>query len=179
MWKPVPGYEGLYEVSDCGLIRSLERQRRGHKSTFRVGDRLLKAQMVGGYLMVRLYKQRGNGVAWEAKTVHRLVAEAFLPNPANLPVVNHLDGVKANCAAANLEWTTHSENIRHAYASGLKIAKRGSDHAMARLNESQVVEIKARLRAGESQRLIGLAYGVGRGAIRDIKLGKSWAHLAP
>lgn len=177
MWKSIAGYEGVYEVSDAGEVRSVGGERRGHKSTYAVGPRLLRAQVVGGYPMVRLYLWRGDGIVWESKTVHRLVAGAFIPNPLALPVVNHKDGNKQNNAVDNLEWMTHSQNIQHAFDTGLKSSKRGTAHALVKLTEAQVREIRVRLAAGEGQRIISLDYGVSRGTVRDIKVGKSWGHL--
>jgi hypothetical protein len=177
MWKRITGYEALYEVSETGEVRSVGGQRRGHKASYTVGPRLLKPQVVGGYLMVRLYRQHGKGVEWEAKTVHRLVAQAFIENPLGLPVVNHKDGNKQNCHADNLEWMTQAQNMQHAFDTGLKAPACGSDHGMVKLTESQVREIRVRLAAGESQRLIAIDFNVSRGAVRDIKTGKSWRHL--
>lgn len=104
-WRPVKGYEGLYEVSNMGRIKSL------HYGEERV---LKEVDDSHGYKFVNLSKQ-----ARKTKLVHRLVAEAFIPNPMNLPVVNHLDGDKHNNCISNLEWCTSKENTNHAIKSGL------------------------------------------------------------
>lgn len=111
-WKAIPGYEGKYEVSDKGEVRSLN-----YRGTNR--SQVLKPLTSGkGYLMVGLCK---NGkMHWEK--IHRLVASLFIPNPGNKPQVNHLDGVKTNNVASNLEWVTGGENQVHAYRTGLKKA---------------------------------------------------------
>ena len=96
-WRPVVGYEGLYEVSSYGNVRSIKR------------DIILKPRDNGVYLRVNLYK---NGKL-KGCSVHRLVAEAFIPNPENLETVNHIDEDKTNNHVYNLEWMTRKENVRH------------------------------------------------------------------
>ena len=96
-WKSVRGYEGLYEVSDMGRVRR--------------GDRVLKPyqRKRDGYMEVTLSK---NNVPANIK-VHQLVARAFIPNPDNLPEVNHKDENKQNNTASNLEWCRHRVNCNH------------------------------------------------------------------
>lgn len=109
-WRDIRGYEGLYQVSNFGRVRSLDKISRN-----RWGEYLLKgcvlAPLVGtkGYLLVRLYK---NGSAKTLK-IHRLVAEAFIPNPNNLPQVNHKDENKQNNVVSNLEWCDNFYNSRY------------------------------------------------------------------
>ena len=102
-WRDILGYEGLYEVSDQGRVRSLN-----YGCTGRI--QLLKPAMnTQGYLFVILYK---DGKRKEC-TVHRLVAQAFLTNAENLPQVNHIDENKQNNCVSNLEWCTCKYNINH------------------------------------------------------------------
>lgn len=104
-WRDAPGYEGLYLVSDLGRVKTCATGR-------------IKAQVFAGkYLQACLSK---NGKAIN-KSVHRLVALAFIPNPDGKPEVNHIDGNKANNTASNLEWVTSSGNKLHAYATGLNV----------------------------------------------------------
>lgn len=107
VWKDVVGFEGFYKVSDKGRIYSVERvNSRGN----RCGGRMLKPKYNGkGYPHVDMFK---NGKS-KTKTVHRLVAEAFLPNPKSLPHVNHIDEVKDNNELSNLEWCTIKYNMNH------------------------------------------------------------------
>lgn len=107
VWKDVAEYEGFYKVSDKGNIYSVERRdSRG----YRRGGRMLKPKCDGkGYPQVNLYK---NGKS-KTTTVHRLVAEAFLPNPESLPQVNHIDEVKDNNNVENLEWCDSKDNNNH------------------------------------------------------------------
>lgn len=107
IWKPVVGYEGLYEVSNTGKVRSLERittvGRRG------IGKELKQYLLPCGYLDVSL----SNSGKIKHKRVHRLVADAFCENPDGKDEVNHIDGNKKNNSASNLEWVTAAENKRH------------------------------------------------------------------
>lgn len=100
IWKPVVGYEGLYEVSNTGLIKSLNCYNYKEPRIMKLGHR------PDGYLSVGLSK---NNVT-KTKVVHRLVAEAFIPNPDNLEMVNHKDEDRANNNVENLEWCTRSYN---------------------------------------------------------------------
>ena len=97
VWRPIAGYEGLYEVSSFGRIRSM---RYGY---------LLTPDEARGYLRVTLYK---NGTR-NRQTIHRLVSKAFLPNPCNKPAINHIDEDKSNNRVDNLEWCTQKENCNH------------------------------------------------------------------
>lgn len=113
-WRPVRGREKEYEVSSFGRVRSLRRHRagRGGKPVL-VRERILRTALMGsGYPSVSL----GRAVR---RYVHRLVAEAFSPNPLGLPEVNHIDGDKLNASADNLEWVSHRENGLHASRHGL------------------------------------------------------------
>ena len=117
MWKPITGFEGLYDVSETGCIRNARTLK------------VLKPNKIGkGYLIVHLKK---DGKRY-ARYVHRLTAEAYVPNPHNHPVVNHDDGNKENCHYTNLIWSTYSENNQHAYDTGLKPRGEGQYKAFIR-----------------------------------------------
>lgn len=127
VWKDIAGYEGYYQVSDRGRVRSLDRivlykKRKIKPGALRpTGGCIRKlATTRGGYTKTILYK---NG---RPKTylVHRLVALAFIENPDNKPQVNHKDFNKLNCRADNLEWVTAKENTQYTHASGPKSPKR-------------------------------------------------------
>ena len=112
-FRPVIGWEGFYEVSNLGEVRSLPRVIRRSDGTVQTfPGKPLKAMVSNnGYLVVRLSRPEQRKTA----RVHRLVATAFLPNPGALPEVNHIDGVKTNPRFDNLEWCTSSQNRHHAY----------------------------------------------------------------
>ena len=106
-WMPIKDYEGLYEISDFGEVRSLQKRNHGNLVKKRI-DR-------AGYYSVRLSSKGKN----KSYFVHRLVALHFIPNPSLKPQVNHISGDKLDNRVSNLEWVTHSENMKHAYATGL------------------------------------------------------------
>ena len=109
-WIDIYGYERLYQVSDMGRIKSLVRPNR-------LTEKVLKPTTQSkGYLMVRL--SFGNSII-TGYSIHRLVAEHFIPNPLNLPEVNHLDFNKTNNCKTNLEWVTHISNVDHNTKRGL------------------------------------------------------------
>ena len=99
-WKAISGYDGLYEVSDMGRVKSLNYNHT-HKEKI-----LRPVKGRKGYLQVSLYKD-GQIKNWK---VHRLVAEAFIPNPQCMETINHLDEVKTNNSASNLEWMSIKDN---------------------------------------------------------------------
>jgi hypothetical protein len=118
MWKDVVGYEGLYEVSDSGEVRSRDRYI---KTDIRhVKSRLIKGKILFQNLKPNGYKTVDLCKDGKVKTtlVHRIVAEAFLPNPDGLRFVNHKDSNRANNIVSNLEWVTSSENRKHGITNG-------------------------------------------------------------
>lgn len=119
-WKSVKNYEGLYEVSTLGRVRSIGKSflmnNHGTMCMVKIQPKILEQRYhTAGYLLVNINKHKNQ----KTVRVHRLVAETFLPNPENKPFVNHKNGKKDDNRLDNLEWTTPSENNKHAYISGL------------------------------------------------------------
>lgn len=117
---PIKNFEGLYEVSDTGIIRSVDRKVLGSDGTeyFFKGKTLTVCSHKDiEYFVANLWKNNKQHTFY----IHRLVAEAFIPNSCNKPEVNHIDGNKQNNSVNNLEWCTRKENAKHAVKTGLKI----------------------------------------------------------
>ena len=160
VWRDVPGYEGLYMVSDMGNVLSLGGRKGSEPMKV-----LRQSLMSSGYKKVCLRK---NGAAKNV-SVHRMVAAAFVPNPNNKSEVNHKDGDKHNNMASNLEWVTKSENALHA-SRVLGRKGRGVEHSV-KLTANEAVEI---FRSSEPTASLAAKYGVSDTMIRRIKQGKSW-----
>ena len=115
VWKDVPGYEGYYAVSNLGRVKSLERTIQndgnlGQNKLSKYSERIMKpGKRKKGYLGINLTRN----CKTRAFLVHRLVAEAFIPNPQNLPFINHKDENKQNNRVENLEWCTNKYNVNY------------------------------------------------------------------
>lgn len=155
--KPIVGFESRYTISDSGEVFSLLSQQY-----------LQCSVCTQGYPVAKLYAgscpQTGKG-KWTYRRVHRLVALHFIPNPAALPVVNHLDGNKLNNSMHNLEWCTHAQNSAHAFATGLTPKK------LPTLAPEQLQDCQYKYSQGVSIKDLADFYGVSRSAIeRNIEL---------
>jgi hypothetical protein len=116
IWKDIEEYEGRYQINECGEVKSLAKFRNNAKVTYLQPERILTNNVdTNGYLSTKLSKDK---VARRFR-IHVMVAKAFIPNPLNLPEVNHKDGIKTNCCVDNLEWCTSKENKQHAFRTGL------------------------------------------------------------
>ena len=125
--KYIHGYGDHYRITEDGRVWS------------RYKDDYLKPVITEkGYLAVDLRK---DGHRFKAR-IHRLVAEAFIPNPNNLSEVNHKDGDKTNNVVGNLEWCTHSDNVKHAYQTGLEKVIFGAEHHRSKLTQNQAEYIR-------------------------------------
>jgi len=138
-WRNVIGYEGLYEISNLGNIRSIDRNITNKNGViqFFKGRDLKPTHQKDGYIKIKLWKDN------KARTnaLHRCVALAFINNPNNYEDVNHIDGNKANNTLDNLEWVTRSQNIKHAYNTKLRINKVGRESEQAKYSDTLVTSL--------------------------------------
>lgn len=167
-YRPVVGFENEYLVSGDGEIYSL----RSGRTLKNQPDQL-------GYLRVVLSK---DSKAY-TKKVHRLVAESFLEPEEDKNEVNHIDGDKTNNRVSNLEWSTRSDNMKHAHKSGLANMQHfgvGEDNQNAKLKNNEVREIKARYKKGCKQNgssALAREFGVAQSTMHDLVTGKYWRSI--
>lgn len=157
----IEGYEGLYEVDVYGNVYSILRTTSRRKL-------ILKPHIKNGYLAVNLYKDG----KCKHHYIHRLVARAFLPNPHNLPEVNHKNCNKHDNRVVNLERCNRKQNLQHSYDNGLN--RTGSKHGCHKLTEKEVIQIKT---SSISQKELALKYRVSQSTISAIKTGRLWKEV--
>ena len=145
IWRDVVGYEGYYEVSSYGNVRGLDRQiDTKHGGRFVKGKQLRLHKSIDGYVSVDL---SANGVA-KSQLVHRLVAQAFIPNPNNLPCINHKDEDKHNNYVGNLEWCTYAYNNDYS-----KVSERAAEvHRGKHLSDAHKQALSIALKASGLER---------------------------
>jgi len=163
IWKDIKGYEGLYQISNFGRVKSF----KGHK------PRILKVCIDSKGYNKYMLSLGGN---LKTHPVHRLVSEHFIPNPSNKSQVNHKDGDRLNNKVDNLEWVTPPENMQHAHRLGLINYNKGV-LCNNKLSEKDVVNIRTALSSLSTKELADIL-GVHYTTIRNIKLGKSWKHVS-
>lgn len=162
-WKPYPA-SPAYLVSNSGLVYSKKR-------------RISLKPVLGtrGYYKITMYYPEG---IKKTVLIHKIVAETFLgPRPTPGHEVNHKSGIKADNSSDNLEWTTSSENKKHAFKMGLRVRPYGTSNANSILNDDGVRAIRAMLKGGMSVRDVSQKSGVSDGAIKDIRSGRTWSWL--
>jgi hypothetical protein len=166
-WSSVVGYEGLYEVSDSGMVRRIPGYRCPN---YRVLSSNLNTY---GYPKVHLCKENKR----KTRNIHRLVAEAFIPNPGNKPQVNHINGDKEDNRVENLEWVTPKENTQHALKRGLANKREGSHNGYSKLNEEDVKEIFSLRQKGFSNSEISNRFNVDPSLISKVCGKTIWKHV--
>lgn len=166
-WRWIEGYEGLYMVSDHGRILSTPKETKPY------GAVMVQQLGQNGYLSINLCKDG----AHQRKSVHRIVAEAFLENPDNLEQVNHKDGDKTNNRVRNLEWVTRSDNQKHAYAVLNRTRPSGGTPrpSKRKLTFEQAEEVR---NSDKSQSQLAAEYGVTQHSIWCIKKGLTYKERA-
>lgn len=169
IWKDIPGYEGLYQVSNLGNVRSLNYNKTGE-------IKLLKPfTSHNGYRIVSL----SNNGKLKGYTIHRLVANAFIPNPNNLPQVNHIDENKTNNRTDNLEWCTQAYN--NTYGTHTKRVSKSNSIPVAQYDKNGIL-INTYLGAADAEKHTGFAHQDISKCCRGIKWHKTvggyiWKYL--
>lgn len=169
IWKDIPNYEGRFQASTFGNIRSLDRNVTpggNQNSRYRFGVNLIPT-LSNGYQTVSLEQV--------TRTVHTLVAETFHTKPVASYVVNHKDTIKTNNFYKNLEWVSQQTNIAKAHEYGLGAI--GSKQHCAKLKDEDIIEIRRLLKAKYPQNRIAKMFNVGNTTINDIALGRKWEHV--
>ena len=166
VWKGIVGYEGYYQVSNHGRVHSLDRfVPRKTGTVQKVHGRILKlTEDKDGYLQVSLWKRN----KMKKAKVHRLVGETFIPNPDNLPEINHINEVKDDNRVRNLEWCTRKENINHGTRSEQVVKTRGKPVMGTCLKTGKETVFKSMREAGR--------FGFHPSAIKKVCIGKQEAH---
>ena len=160
IWRDIEGYDGKYQVSNLGRVKSFKRKT----------PHILKPNVVRcGYLVVALYCDKKIYYT----SVHRLVAETFISNPFNKPQVNHINGDKSDNRVDNLEWCTAAENIHHAYALGL----RSERNPRAKLTDEQVAFVRENPDGLNGVKL-AVKFGVGKTTISAIQRGEVYKNAS-
>jgi len=177
IWKDVKGYEGIYQISSYGAVKSIKsyfidsigrRQPRKEK---------LKIPQLSncGYLRVQLFDRYHKS---KNRSIHALVAKAFIKNPKNKPEVNHKDGVKYNNFYKNLEWNTSSENQKHAFKNGLQKIRRGEELVYSKLKATDILNIRNQYKQGNiSQLKLAKKFNVSQSQIWRIINKTRWTHV--
>ena len=165
-WKDIEGYEGRYAISSKGRLYSYRYRRI-----------IVPGETKKGYFVQGLCKDG----KMKSYLIHRLVAQAFIPNPDNFDEVNHKDLNKKNNSIENLEWVTRKDNRNHAIRNGHLGYRFGKGNGIGkksrgnrRLTKEQVFEIRNRLRNGETGVSLAKEYGVGTSCISHIRNDKTW-----
>ncbi len=165
-WKDIKDYEGRYQASDLGMVKTFVQAFKTNKGVLKYGID------TNGYPIVKLYSN-GKG---RTRKVHRVIAETFIENPNNLPQVNHKDGNKLNNAVENLEWCDQSHNMKHAIRTGLIKKHFGEQSSQAKFTEKQINELRAK-HPQFTMKELAIEYGMSKTNVCDIIKRKIWNHI--
>lgn len=164
IWKDVPGYEGIYVISNMGRLKRI--MHRKHPT-----NTIINASINDYGYHYSCLTINGKG---QNHMIHRLVGQAFIPNPEDKPQVNHIDGCKSNNVLQNLEWNTSKENINHAWDTGLAKPKNGILNGNAVLTEKDILEIRA---SSLTPLELSLIYKIKREQVYKILRRERWTHI--
>lgn len=174
IWKDIEGFEGNYQVSSKQRIKSVKRKIEMPNGFFRtVFERIMKQYESRGYLKVNLRFDNKQNLL----LVHRLFAKAFIPNPNNLPYLNHINGIKTDNRIENLEWCSHLDNMRHAFKT--KLIPSGEDNHNSKLSNNKVLVIKRLMLMNPNfnQSAVARKLGVQRSIINGIVKKRKWNYV--
>lgn len=175
-WKDIPGFEGWYQASNFGKIRSKKRVVYYHGSDRKQNYPsiiLIPGVTESGYSTITLclFGKR------HTRRVCRLIGLTFIPNPKNKPQINHKDGNKRNDAVSNLEWSSGSENQLHRYRVLKKGAPVGELNSNSKMNSKGVIKLRKMYSTGKfTQSELGLMFGVSQSTVYDIIKNNLWRH---
>mgnify|MGYP003779588419 CR=1 FL=1 len=174
IWKEVYGFEGLYVISNLFRIKKLKvTVKYTDGRIFNYPERIVEFNLSGtGYKRACLTKNKKT----YKRDVHRIFAVAFIPNPLNLPEVNHKNGIKTDNRIENLEWVTCAENLKHALDTGLRRKVRSHKVSTCKINEYKVLAIRRlyKINPKFNRSYVARKLGVTYDAILDIIKNKSW-----
>ena len=172
IWRDIKGFEGLYQVSNKGNVKSLSRPSWNRFKFVQTKETILKPSK-GEYLRVKLYDKNNKSKNF---AVHRLVCLTFLERIKGKNFVNHKNGDKYDNRLENLEWCTKSENTLHSFRNGFQTPIVGSNHSNSKLDESKAKKIKYG-HSDLTQSQIAKIYGIDRSKVYQIRKGISCKHI--
>jgi len=189
VWKDVIGYEGYYKISNFGRIMTVRRieniTKFGKATTMIINQRLGAITINKQGYPCAILTINGNT---KRCLIHRVLAQAFIPNPENKKTVNHKNGIKCDNNLDNLEWATYTENIKHAYDNGLrkvselqktkyKMLYTGEGSHRSKLKENDISVILSMRKDGISVKDIAFKYNVNTVTIYNVINGKRWNNI--
>lgn len=170
IWKDIEGFEGIYQISNLGQVKSLEKiDRCPNGGLFTRPEIIMKQSDSDGYKRVQLYKDGKS----KQKLIHRLVCEHFVENPENKSEVHHIDFDKSNNYYLNLRWSTSKENVNYTVEAGRK-HNLSNNHHNAKITLNEAIKIKEMIKDGIRVVDIHKQLSISINIIQNIKSKNSW-----
>jgi len=174
IWKEIPEYNGFYQISNLGRVKSISRKMWNGFGYFYSKTKMLKPAIGShGYYTVNLYNKSKQHCSY---LIHRLIAKAFISNTQNKPYINHINNIRIDNRIKNLEWVTQKENINYALRDGYMDNHIGENNHTAKLTKNQVIEIRQNPH-NYSQKKLAIIYNVRPPTISKIILKQRWKHI--